>query len=132
MRFLRSIIIILSVLQAGWMTFDGARALTAGDYTTPASGEYAGQLGPWARIVKAVGIEPRSTLMKSIFVFYGLAWLIVTSFFAQKLQWTWWAMLIAAAGSLWYLPIGTVSSLIQIALLLLLRRQSISNDLTSL
>jgi len=106
------------------MTFDGARALIVGDYVTPTSGEYAGQLGPWAKVLQAAGIEPRSPLMKGIFVSYGVTWLIITSFFAQKLRWTWWAMLGAAIGTLWYLPVGTVSSLIQIALLIVKKRLS--------
>ena len=122
MKLLRSIIIILALLQAGWMTFDGARAFVVGDYVTPTSGEYAGQLGPWSKVAQAVGIEPRSVLMKGIFVIYGVAWLIIISSFAQKQPWTWWAMLIAAIGTLWYLPVGSASSLIQIALLIVIRR----------
>jgi hypothetical protein len=43
--------------------YDGSRALIVGDYVTPKSGAYAGQLGPWAKLVAAVGIEPRSTVM---------------------------------------------------------------------
>ena len=123
-RWLRSTIIILALLQAGWMTFDGARAFVVGDYLTTTSGEYAGQLGPWSKIVQAIGIEPRSSLMKGIFVTYGIAWLIIISFFAQKQPWTWWAMLSAAVGALWYLPVGTASSLIQIALLIAMKRVS--------
>ncbi|MGH9969100.1 MAG: hypothetical protein ACREBG_15035 [Pyrinomonadaceae bacterium] len=122
MKWLRSIIIILAVLQAGWMTYDGARAFIVGDFVTPTSGPYAGQLGPWTRVVQAFGVEPRSSLMKGILVVYGVVWLIITSFFSQKLQWAWWAMLIAAIGALWYLPIGTISSLLQVALLIVLRR----------
>lgn len=121
---LHKIVILLALLQAGWMAFDGARALIVGDYVTPSSGEYAGQLGPWANLVAAAGIEPRSTLMKTIFVVYGVFWLIVISFFAQKQRWAWTAMLIAAVGSLWYLPFGTVSSMIQIALLVLIWRNN--------
>ena len=117
---LHKIVILLALLQAGWMAFDGTRALIVGDYVTPASGEYAGQLGPWARLVSMAGIEPRSTLMKAIFVVYGILWLIVISFFAQKQRWAWTAMMIAAVGSLWYLPFGTVSSMIQIALLVVI------------
>jgi hypothetical protein len=125
-RWIRSIVIILALLQAGWMTFDGARAFVVGDYVTPASGAYAGQLGAWSKVVLAVGIEPRSSLMKAIFVVYGVAWLVIISFFAQKLPWTWWAMLVAAAGSLWYLAVGTISSMMEIALLILARRSSSS------
>jgi hypothetical protein len=125
-RWIRSIVIMLALLQAGWMTFDGARAFVVGDYVTPASGAYVGQLGAWSKVVLAVGIEPRSSLMKAIFVVYGVAWLVIISFFAQKLPWTWWAMLVAAAGSLWYLAVGTISSMMQIALLILARRSSSS------
>jgi hypothetical protein len=49
------IVAALAALNGGWMTFDGARALIVGDYVTPSSGEYAGQLGPgrtWFRPVQ--------------------------------------------------------------------------------
>jgi len=118
MRWLRWIVIALALMEAGWMTFDGARALIIGDYVTPKSGEYAGQLGPWTKVVSAVGIAPRSTLMKWTFVIYGMTWLIIIGCFALESPWARWAMLIAAAGSLWYLWVGTISSLILITLLL--------------
>lgn len=57
----------LALFEAGWMAFDGVRALATGDYVTPSSGPYAGQLGPWSQVVSAVGIPPRSTAMKAIF-----------------------------------------------------------------
>ncbi|MGH9904860.1 MAG: hypothetical protein ACRD8U_04645 [Pyrinomonadaceae bacterium] len=61
MRWLRSIIIVLAVLQAGWMTFDGARALIVGDYVTATSGEYAGQLGPWATELLCAFLAPSAS-----------------------------------------------------------------------
>jgi len=120
MHWLRWVVVILALLDAGYMTVDGARALLTGDYITPKTGEYAGQLGPWTQLVRTIGIEPRSTLMKSLFTAYGVIWLIITFCFALKFPWAWWAMLLAAVGSLWYLWIGTLSSIIQIMLLLLL------------
>jgi hypothetical protein len=128
MNWLRVIVIILALSQAGWMAFDGARALVVGDYVTATSGTYAGQLGPWSKVVRAAGLEPRSSLMKAIFVIYGLAWIFVIERFTQALSWTWLAMFIAAIGTLWYLPFGTLSSLIQITLLILLKRSSVSLD----
>ncbi len=109
----------LALFEAGWMLFDGSRALIKGDYVTPKSGTYAGRLGPWSKIVKAIGLEPRSTLMKSIFVVYGFVWLIIIMCFVLQLSWARWGLLIAAIGALWYLPIGTLLSTIQIILLLL-------------
>jgi hypothetical protein len=122
MFWLRLIIIYLALSEAGWMALDGSRALIVGDYVTPSSGEYAGQLGPWSRLVSAVGIPPRSTLMKAIFVGYGLIWLLITAAFAfSNAPWTWYAMFLAALFSLWYLPIGTAFGLLQLILLLILR-----------
>ena len=119
MHWIGWIILIIALQQAGWMAFDGTRALTIGDYVTPKSGQYAGQLGPWSKLVSALGLEPRSTLMKSTFVIYGGAWLVVIVCFALRLQWSWWAMLGLAGGALWYLPFGTLSSAVQIVLLML-------------
>ena len=104
------------------MTFDGTRALTVGDYVTPSSGAYAGQLGPWNHIVRAVGIPPRSTAMKVIFVVYGLGWLTITFAFACHAAWAWQAMLVAAIATLWYLPVGTIFGIVQLVALALLRR----------
>jgi hypothetical protein len=130
MNALRILIIIVALFEAGWMTFDGARALTYGDYVTPKSGPYAGQLGPWHRIVSAVGIAPRSTFMKAAFVVYGVTWLVIIVAFARGASWSWAAMMGAAIGALWYLPIGTVFSLAQVVGLAWLRRTAWRIDRT--
>lgn len=114
------IVAALTILNAGWMVFDGARALTVGDYVTPQTGEYAGQLGPWSNLVKIIGIEPRSTLMKLIFVGYGVVMLVIATSFMLRLPWAWWGMIVGAVLGLWYLPVGTIVNIIVIILLLLL------------
>jgi hypothetical protein len=113
------VVISLAVVEAGWMIFDGSRALVLGDYLTAKAGPHKGQLGPWAKVVSAVGIEPRSTVMKSAFVAYGVGWLIVTGAYGFGFPWAWLMMLFAAAGSLRYLPLGTSLGGIQLAILLL-------------
>ncbi len=40
-------IFFLVILTASYMLVDGTRALIVGDYITPSTGEYAGQLEPW-------------------------------------------------------------------------------------
>ena len=106
------------------MTFDGTRALTVGDYVTPSSGAHAGQLGPWGHVVRAVGIPPRSTAMKMIFVVYGLSWLIIALGLALRSGWALLAMLIAALATLWYLPVGTIFGIVQVVGLIWLRRSA--------
>lgn len=103
------------------MAFDGSRALVVGDFVTPASGPYAGQLGPWSHVVRRVGLDPRGTAVKVIFAVYGWAWLLAGVGFARGAGWSWNVMLGASIGALWFLPFGTLLSVVQIALLLAFR-----------
>jgi hypothetical protein len=121
-RRLRPVIVVLALSEAGYIALDGIRALIAGDYITPGSGRFAGQLGPWSALVSAVGIEPRSTLMKGIFAAYGLIWLLVILAYGFGVRWAWRAMVLAAVLSLWYFPLGTVISLLVLGLLVVQRR----------
>ena len=119
MRSLGWVVLVLALIEGGWLAFDGGRAFFVGDYVTPKSGQNAGQLGPWAKVVSAVGIEPRSNLMKSIHLVLGLTWLGIMICFALRLSWAWSGMVLCAVLGLWYLPFGTLLSLIQIVLLFL-------------
>ena len=100
----------------GWLTFDGTRAFVVGDYVTPSSGEYAGQLGPWTLLVSAAGLDPRSGVVKGAHVGLGLLWLGTVVAFAARWPRARWLAVVCAILSLWYLPMGTV---IGVAMLLL-------------
>jgi hypothetical protein len=122
MTWVRIALVILGLVEGAWMTFDGTRGLTVGDYVTPSSGAHARQLGPWSNVVRAVGIPPRSTAMKLIFVVYGLSWLIISLGLAFHSAWAWRAMLVAAIATLWYLPVGTIFAFVQLLALTWIRR----------
>ena len=111
------LIVLLVALVGGFMLLDGLRALIAGDYTTPRTGAHAGELGPWARVVSAVGIPPRSRGMKIAFVVYGLAYVAAGVLFAMGLAPV-VALVVVAALGLWYLPFGTLLNAIVIVLVL--------------
>jgi hypothetical protein len=100
------------------MAVDGARALMVGSYITPGSGEHAGQLGPWARLVRSVGIPPESTGMKTAFVVFGAAWLGVGIGLAVQAEWAWIVAIVLAVCTVWYLVPGTVISIAVLVLLL--------------
>ena len=117
MSLLRWLTVALCVLQGGYMAVDGARALVVGSYITPGTGSHAGRLGPWSRIVRAVGIPPESTGMKVGFVVLGLLWLALALGVAIRADWAWGAGIVLAVATLWYLVPGTA---ISIAVLLLL------------
>ncbi len=114
---MKRIILFLIVLSAGWMLLDGIRALTFGDFVTPTTGEHAGQLGPWANLVAAVGIEPRSMFMKLIFVLYGIVALTAVAGYALNQPWGRMALIVMAMLGLWYVPVGTAANLTVLVLL---------------
>lgn len=121
MHWAKWVIATLTVLLSLWMGFDGLRALIVGDYVTPSSGAYAGQLGPWAQLLSQFGLEPRSTGVKIAFVIYALAGLAATVGFMLRLDWGFSAMAAVSIGTLWYLPFGTLLGLTRLALLFLFR-----------
>lgn len=110
------IIAALIIFTAGWMLFDGSRALTVGDYITPSEGEYAGQLGPWAGVVRSLGIDPRSTFMKLTFIVYGIAGLVAAVGYVSNQPWSARALLAFAILVLWYLPFGTFVGILALIL----------------
>ncbi|WP_091292122.1 hypothetical protein [Amycolatopsis xylanica] len=120
MSVLKWITVALCVLQGGYMLVDGMRALMTGQYITPGSGEHAGQLGPWARLVERVGLPAESTPMKLIFVALGAAWLAAGVGVAAEAAWSFAAGLALAVATLWYLVPGTVIAVL-VAVLLLVR-----------
>ena len=111
------LVVALVLVNGGWMAFDGGRALVVGDYVTPKRGPLAGTLGPWSKAVSAVGIAPRSALMKWIFVVYGLAYLVCTGALVLGESQAWWGILVMAVLGLWYVPFGTLINLVIIVLL---------------
>ena len=115
---LRWIAVVACAVQGAYMLFVGVRALVVGTYLTPGSGEHAGQLGPWARVVRAVGIPPESTGMKAAFVVLGAAWLVAAAALAFGAGWAPSLGIVLAVASLWYLVPGTVLSLLVLVALL--------------
>src|SRR5689334_3084437 len=116
---LRWLIVALALFEAGYLAFDGTRALILGDYMTPATGAFAGRLGPWADLLSMTGLDPRSLEVRAFIAAYGWIWLGFTFAFARNTRGFRWVMLALAVGSLWYFPVGTALSVIQILLLLL-------------
>ena len=124
MRIIKWIIVILGTLNFGFMAYDGSRALIVGDYVRPETGEYAGQLGPWSDLVTAVGIEPESTTMKTIFLIWGALGLIFTTSFAMNVRDVEKYLLILNICTVWYLVPGTISSIIVAILLAIYMRKT--------
>jgi len=115
------VVVFLAVMNFGYMTFDGSRALVKGDYIRPGSGTYAGQLGPWSKLVTKIGINPESTMMKVIFLAWGLIGLFIVLCYVLNQRWAANGLIAINILSLWYLVPGAISSSLQIVLLLIKR-----------
>ena len=115
-------VLVICASLGVWMSFDGSRAFLRGDYLTPASGEYAGQLGPWAQVLSAAGFEPRSPFVKALHLLLGIS--LVVSAFTLYLQTVWSRELVLATSLLvvWYVPFGTISCIANCLLLLCPRK----------
>ncbi len=57
--------------------------------------------------------------MKSVHLGIGVVWLAIVVAFTLRLDWAWWGMIVCAVSALWYLPFGTLLSVVQIIVLLL-------------
>jgi hypothetical protein len=118
MIILKFFSIIVALLIGGWLVFDGSRALITGDYLTPRAGPRAGQLGPWARLVSAAGLNPRSRIIKAAHVLLGVGWLAALVCFSIRPSIGWWTCWLQRRAHFGYLPIGTLLSLVELAILL--------------
>ena len=59
---------ILVVVVAGYMILDGVRELSGAGYIAP-----GGELGPWAGLLRRLGIDPHTPGVAMVFVGYGIA-----------------------------------------------------------
>lgn len=116
---LRYSIICIALIIGGWLLFDGFRALVTGSYTTPNSGNYAGQLGPWSWLVAKAGLDPTGLIVKLAHVVLGLSWIVCGLLLYRSVSLAWWPLFVTAILSLWYLPFGTIAGLTVAGLLLL-------------
>ena len=104
----------LALIDGSYMILDGIYRLLTGDFI-----RIGGQLGPWSGIVSALGGDPLA--MGPVFLGVGTIQAIGAIALVLRREWGYKLTLIMAVGTLWYLVFGTISSVIQIGLLLVAR-----------
>jgi len=102
------------------MFVDGLRGLSTGTYFSTGGTEV---LGPWAAIVSALGIVPVSPLMETIFVAFGVVYAAAIVLYVANPTKGSTALAVTAVATLWYLPLGTLLSALQLLCLWLQRRR---------
>jgi hypothetical protein len=97
---------------AWWLLYDGLHARLWGDFT-----RINGQLGPWAGLARAAGIDPQQLAL--LFVALGSALLGASFGVMFRRRWGYYSALLLSAALVLYLGFGTPVALVCLVLLLL-------------
>jgi hypothetical protein len=110
------IITVLSLLNGGYMLADGIYVVLKGKYIGPP------KPGPWAMLFEKLHINVFK--LGPLFIAFGLIWLVFLFSFLTKQHWAYSLAIIISLLTLWYLPVGTLISLIVLTLLLTMRTKA--------
>lgn len=104
--------LILAGFAGSWLIFDGLHQRITGDYV-----RVGGQLGPWAGLASAVGLNPAELAWP--FIVLGNALIVSGVMLTQRRRWAYQVALLGSGLLLLYLGPGTLLALVALTLLLL-------------
>ena len=113
---MKILITILGFLNGGYMLLDGIFVLIKDKYIGPE------KPGPWANLFYKLNIDVFK--LGPVFIVFGLLWLIWLYGLWTNQNWVYTFGLVISILTLWYLPVGTLFSII-ILLALIFARQKI-------
>lgn len=113
---MKILLIIIAFIAGGFMLLDGIYVMLNGKYIGP------DKPGPWANLFYKLNVNVFK--LGPLFVTYGLVWLIFLYGVITSQAWACKLGLIISLLTLWYLPVGTLLSLIVLAVLLLARQKA--------
>ena len=106
---MRYVVLVLAVINGGFMLLDGIYVMLNGKYIGPE------KPGPWASLISFTGVDVFK--LGPLFVVFGIAWLVFTAMYWQGVDAGRTFGIILSVLTLWYLPFGTLISIIVIVLL---------------
>lgn len=107
---MKILISLLGLLNGGYMLADGLFVLLKGKYIGPE------KPGPWANLFYKLNINVFK--LGPLFILFGILWLIWLFALWTNQNWTYTFGLAISILTLWYLPVGTLLSLIILVVLL--------------
>ncbi|HKP68519.1 MAG TPA: hypothetical protein VJV05_04495 [Pyrinomonadaceae bacterium] len=108
---MKYLVIVLASIQGLWMLADGIYVIANGKYIGPE------KPGPWALLFERTGIDVFK--LGPMFVLFGLAWLVFVGAFFGEATWARLFGIVLSVLSLWYLPVGTLLSIIVLGTLII-------------
>ena len=106
---MKILVIVLSLLNGGWMLLDGIFVLIRGKYIGPP------KPGPWAGLFYKLQVDVFK--LGPLFILFGATWLLFMAGLWMGQAWAWKLGIVISILSLWYLPVGTVISIIVLIVL---------------
>ena len=110
---MKYVVLGLSLINGAWMLIDGIYVMVSGKYIGPE------KPGPWASVLSITGVDVFK--LGPVFVGFGIAWIALAGGLFAGASWAFWLGIIVAVLTLWYLPVGTITSLIVLAMLIFFR-----------
>jgi hypothetical protein len=110
---MKILISILGFINGGYMLLDGIFVMLKGKYIGP------DKPGPWANLFYKLGIDVFK--LGPLFIIFGLLWLTWLYALWTNQNWAYLFGLILSVFTLWYLPVGSLFSVIVFIVLLTAR-----------
>ena len=110
---MKILITILGFLNGGYMLLDGIFVIKEGKYIGPP------KPGPWANLFYKINVDVFK--LGPLFIVLGLLWLIFLFGLWTNQSWTYIFGVTISVLTLWYLPIGTIISIIILIVLLTMK-----------
>ena len=107
---MKYVIIALSIINGLWMLIDGVFVSIKGKYIGPE------KPGPWASVLSVTGVDVFK--LGPLFILSGAAWLVFAGAFWADKDWARGLGLVLSILTLWYLPFGTLISIIVFGVLM--------------
>jgi hypothetical protein len=112
---MKIVLIIIGLLNGGYMFVDGVFVMLKGKFIGPE------KPGPWAHFFYKLNIDVLK--LGPVFITYGVLWLLWVYALWTNQSWTYIFGLLISLFTIWYLPVGTLFSLIIIFILLIMKHK---------
>jgi hypothetical protein len=100
----------ISLINGLWMLIDGIYVMRSGKYIGPE------KPGPWASLIAFTGVDVFK--LGPLFVLFGAAWLVFVGAMVFGAGWARGFGLLISILTLWYLPFGTLISIVVLVALI--------------
>ena len=101
---MKYLVLALSAINGLWMLIDGIYVAANGKYIGP------DKPGPWASLIALTGVDVFK--LGPLFILFGVAWLIFAGAVFANAGWARELGLVLSVLTLWYLPFGTLISIV--------------------